>query len=380
MSWPRWRQLARPGLWLVAVTLLSGLAPALAWAQAGWYVTPSLGTSEEYDDNVFRASSDRQWDVISRFTPGVKLGYRSAFFTLLGSGSIDAEVFANHPELTGVANRKHAGLEFSGIAERPQSFGINASYAETQTPSELQPLTNIELGRRTTTQYSVAPWLTHPFTDRFSGRADYSFTRTDSAGGFTTTTHQTGVGLSYLVTPLDTGRFTYRASVFQSENAATTISYTFTGGWTRRLSETTSGSIDAGVRITDGAVSPEVSASLQHAFKYVQVAGSYAHTQTTVVGQQGVVNTDSVSASASAQPLRRLSTTLGTSFSRTTNAANSSVADTTVWGANLGVSYTITRWLIARAAYRFYLEEGSRTIRGHIITIGLDFADTFRIY
>jgi hypothetical protein len=60
----------------VAVLLLLGM-PALAGAQAGWYLTPRLSLAEEYQSNVFGTSSNEKSDFVTRMAPGLTFGYFS---------------------------------------------------------------------------------------------------------------------------------------------------------------------------------------------------------------------------------------------------------------------------------------------------------------
>ena len=85
---------------LIAMLALASVivgVPAAALAQTGGSSLPSFTLAEEFDDNVFVSTTDPKSDFITRFTPGLQLGYRSAPLTLLVSGSIDAEIYAEIP-------------------------------------------------------------------------------------------------------------------------------------------------------------------------------------------------------------------------------------------------------------------------------------------
>ena len=58
----------------VAVLLLLGM-PALARAQTGWYLTPTLSLAEEYQSNVFGTTSNEESDFVTRMAPGLILDY-----------------------------------------------------------------------------------------------------------------------------------------------------------------------------------------------------------------------------------------------------------------------------------------------------------------
>src|SRR6187455_1566282 len=135
---------------LIAGLALAGVIgglPAAALAQTGWVILPSFTLAEEFDDNVFVSTTDPKWDFITRMTPGLQLGYRSVPFTLLASGSIDAEIYANNSELSDAANRKRAALEMKYLPFRLLTLWLNVTYFETNTPSELVPTTGLQLAR-----------------------------------------------------------------------------------------------------------------------------------------------------------------------------------------------------------------------------------------
>src|SRR5262249_6020461 len=135
----RW-QMTRAGIapgrrgWYVAlvVGLLGGLMiPPMVWAQAGFYVTPSFSFSEVYDDNLFSTPSHtqggRQDDFISRFSPGIQVGYKSTPLTLLGSYSFDAEVFADHAERTTAQARQRASIDWQYLPSRLLTLSLTGS-------------------------------------------------------------------------------------------------------------------------------------------------------------------------------------------------------------------------------------------------------------
>ena len=125
---------------LALASVIAGV-PAAALAQTGWVVLPSFTLAEEFDDNVFVSTTDPKSDFITRFTPGLQLGYRSEPFTLLVSSSIDAEIYANNSELSDAANRKRAALEVKYLPYRLLTVSLNVTYFKTNTPSELVPTT-----------------------------------------------------------------------------------------------------------------------------------------------------------------------------------------------------------------------------------------------
>src|SRR5262245_36247642 len=240
------RMLAMLGLAVLAVG-----APGMAWAQSGWFITPSFTLAEEFDDNVFVSTTNPQSDFITRFTPGVQLGYRSDPFTILASSSIDAEIYARNTELSDAANRKRAALEVKYLPYRLLTLGLDVTYFETNTPSDLVPTTGLQLGRTRSTELNVTPSAAYQLTSIDSARASYSYIHDTFEGGTSNTIHRVKLGYSRQITPLDTIGINYRLHVFENEGSPTTITNTPTIGWTRQITPNTVLTLEGGPRFVD---------------------------------------------------------------------------------------------------------------------------------
>ena len=370
------RGLSRTSL-LVALVLIVA-TPVTAWAQAGWYITPSLTLSEEFDDNVFLRSSGRESDVITRASPSLKAGYQSKPFTLLLSGGIDAEYFAEHPELSGAANRKRAALELRWVPELTgptTTLGANVLYAESQSAGELQPQTGIEAGRRTTRLWSFSPSVTHRFSTLTSGSASYSYGEL-SSGDFTSVSHQARVGISSQLTRMDTGSLNYSLSVVDSAGETTT-SHAITAGWISRLSRSTTLSLEGGPRISDGNIEPQITAGLAHTFNRTgQATLTYQRAETVVIDQPGTSETNSVLAGLTLELTRRLRSSFGAGVS-VTDTPNA--GDVTTYRANASLSYRLTKWLALGASYRYLQQDQGRIRLYHnVFSVTLDAVQQLR--
>src|SRR5262249_11160657 len=103
----------------------------------GYYLIPSFRLTEEFDSNIFATSTNRQWDFITRFSPGLTGGYRSEPFTLLVNAGFDAAIYARNPDLDDATQGWHVGLDSVFRPIRPLAFGLTVSYIKTETPSTL---------------------------------------------------------------------------------------------------------------------------------------------------------------------------------------------------------------------------------------------------
>jgi hypothetical protein len=73
----RSRSLAR-GAGLIRALVLLGLLSASEVLAGDFKLNPTLGLSEEYNDNIFDAVSDRRSEFVTRVRPGLVLDYRSS--------------------------------------------------------------------------------------------------------------------------------------------------------------------------------------------------------------------------------------------------------------------------------------------------------------
>lgn len=367
-SWPVLTLL----LFAIALALAIVGAPTVARAQAGWYATPSMGVTEEFDDNVFLQPSRERMDFITRLSPGLKAGFRSTPLTLEGSYAFDAEVYVNNPQLSDAANRKRAELDFRYLPIPVATLRVNAAHTETQTPTELLPETGITLERRTASQLVLSPSASYRFSTVTSGEASYSYTRGRISGGLTNTTQEMHLALGRQLTPLDKGALGYRLSLFASEGAPSTVSQALVVGWDRRLTERTLLTLEAGSRVSDGMVSPEVSARVDHRFKLGMLSASYSRSEAVVLGRAGTVKTESLLGSGVFEPLRFLRVSLAPSVRKSSAEEDPSLREVTVYELTATVSYRITKWVSARGEYRFSLQDKPVEISHNILSISLD--------
>jgi hypothetical protein len=392
----------------ILLAVLLAASPSPVWAQAGWFVLPSFGVTEEFDDNIFSDTSGMRSDFITRFSPKLEAGYRSTPLTLLGSYVFDAEVYARTPELNEATARQVARLDFHYLPTRLLKLDMDVNYTETDKPAEDEVVT--EVGRRRVTQLRILPSVSYQFGPLTSGDASYFFRervaskRRASRKGVTKTTEvthttqQTQLKLSHQFTPLDTGTVGYRVTLFESEEQARNVttqesdatSHTPTIGWSRRLAKETVVTLQGGPRVTDGAVDPEVAARIEHRFKWALVSLDYSRSEAGVINPAGpVASIETLSGSVQFEPLKSLEVRLTPSMQKTSREEDPDTTrttsreeerETTVYRLRTGVKYRLTKWMSARAEYLFrYQEKGSEELTRNIFSIGLDFDYPVRV-
>lgn len=372
----------RFGLAVLACAVLTVVAPVAALAQAGFYLTPSLRLSEEFDDNVFVTSSGQRADLITRFTPGVEVGYHSEPFTLLARSSFDAEIYADNSQLDDAAARKYAALEFKYLPYRLLTLSLDAAYIDTTTPTGLTGAAGVQLARSHATELVAVPIAAYQLTARDLLKLRYSFSRDTLEGGPTFYVHRIEPSVAHQFTAIDTGLLSYRASVFQTEGLRTVSSHAPTIGWSRQLTPVTSITLQAGPRfIDDGSVEPEAHGRLEHAFKVARVALDYLRTDGIRLGSSGPIEVETISASVEMEPLKLLTVKVGPSYTRSFGGVLERAPTIRVYGIGMSAAYPINKWLTARAAYSFaYQQQDGPDIHHNLVTLSLEAAYPIRIF
>lgn len=327
----------------LAVTFLA-VRGTPGWAQMGWYLVPSIGLTEEFDDNVFGEPSGQRSDFITRFSPKLLAGYRSTRFTIEGSYTFDAEVYVKNPDLSTEAARELAVLDVQYLPTRRMTLGLRASYFETETATDLFPETGRQLGRLDASLFGASS------------------------------------SIAYRFTPRDTGSFTYGVSVFEigavrDVRTDPITTHAALAGWTRRTGERTTLTLQAGARAADGEIGPEASVRLEHRLRLVRVSVSYERSDATVVGREGTGSTEVLLGSVVWDVLRSLEVNSGIAVRRVSGVQGQNGAALMVYGLTASAVYRATRWLSARAAYQFTYQDGRPDdIQRNVFSIGLDFS------
>ena len=358
---------------------------------AGYYLLPSLRIAEEFDSNIFGTSSDKQWDFITRFSPELSGGYRSEPFTLLANGGFDAAIYPRHPELNDATQGWHAGLDSIYRPIRPLAFGLTVSYIETQTPSTLPvpvglaptiiaPATVLEFGLVRATFLNVSPSVAYQFTPLTWGTAAYSYIHDTIEGGVPSTANNVELRLFHKFSAVDTGVLGFRTTALDNgDGFSTAVDYAPTVGWTRQLTRLTRVSVEGGPLFTDdGSVNPNVTARIEQQFKLGRAAIGYTRSDGFILGEPGLVKTETFQGSLEIEPVKSLAVSIGPAI---TNLSGEQIRYTRFYSLIASASYRIQRWLTARATYQYGYEQvsGSGSIPRSIFSLSLEVSYPYRV-
>lgn len=376
----------------IAIFPPSGRAPAIPGiVSPGYYLVPSFRLTEEFDSNIFATSSDRQWDFISRFSPGLTAGYRSDPFTLVLNGGFDAAVYARHPDLNDATQGWHLGLDSLYRPIRPLAFGLTASYIKTETPSTLPiaigfsptilaPAQVLEFGLVRTTFLTVAPSVAYQFTPTTWGTAAYTYIHDTIESGVDTTANNIELRLYRSFGSRDTGVLGYRTTIIDNGGGfPQAVDYAPTVGWTHQFTPQTKVSVEGGPLFTnDGSVNPNVTARFEHHFQFASVGLGYTRSDGFLLGEPGLVKTEVFQAFFDWRPLKGLALSLAPAV---TNLSGDSIRYTRFYSVIASATYPILSWLTANATYRYGFQEtsGSGSIPRSIFSLSLEASYPLRV-
>lgn len=367
---------------VVALALIAG--PAAVSGQGRWVATPSLGVTQEFDDNIFGTASDKVSDFITRLTPGLSLGYESAPLTLLASYSFGIEVYADNSDLDNVAERQQGNLQVTYRLDPRTTLGLSGAYSQNPSTADfLAPATpqsgvagvsGVDAGRRLSSAFGVTASGAYQFDSRTSGDLAYSYYRTETSGTSPDSSHVVALTGGRQLTPLDRGTVTYSVRFFEGGETDNTTSHALLLGWNRQFGPNTSLALQAGPRVTEGDVNADASASLTHRFQEGSVALAYTRAQNLVVGRPGFSSVDAVTGTALWAPRRDFGLGLTASVSRISDSGGTT-SDTTVYSVGATAAYQVTAWLSARLSYRFsHQDEDPAAITRHVVGLTLEFS------
>jgi hypothetical protein len=342
----------RAGLTLLALAFW--LVPAIGVAQAGFNFDRSMTVVQMHDDNLFSTPSSSERDEIWRLSPRLGLGRRSPRLTLHAHYGVDAEIFHRHPELSTPRAGQDAALDLVWAPSRLLAGTASTSYVETQTPSELNALTGLDIGRVRARRLAATAALSRRLGVLNKLTLEHSFTREEVVNLPNGGTQGMSLRLERRLGPVDRGRLGYGARRF-TFGAERTLSHVVTLGWSRDVTARAHFELEAGPRLSGRSPGAEVNAGLMHRFRRGEAGFAYVHTQTTVVGHAGPVTAEGVAATFS----RQLGSSLRVAGGPAVFRLRRRDSEVTVERLGLEVAWRVARRLSVSASDQFSLQRGT---------------------
>ena len=255
-------------------------------------LTPSVTVSEEFNDNVFLDNTRKEWDMITRITPGVTFEVGEPTYRLAAGYFFTADLYARHSEL----NQAFDAHSFIGDALWKVSPRLTLNAFDTFTLTTDTNLMN---------QESVATGRNRSYSNYMGGGASYQLTPLTSVRGgaswvvqrfqsedlFDSDTYGVDLALDHALTPRLTGTVVYEYRFFNIQHLPDTTTHTPRFGVRYRFTDTITGSLSVGPTIETGSISrvtPAVAASLGQRYGWGNLTLDYSRLVGTSGGLGGI--------------------------------------------------------------------------------------------
>jgi len=307
---------------VLALTLAFGLgdAPAQELApppsrQRGAFLVPMLTVSETFDDNLLFTQFP-EGDFVTRATASVEMGYRSTAFTFYTAASRAGDTFSLHPEFNTTDARTFGHVALAYMPSRSLTLATTAIYLKTLTPSELNTLTGLSVGRSLAERAAVIPTMEMRL-GQFSTAIGFFTLSDDTLDGRFAGTRTGGLAIDRRLSGRHTVSVRYerrwfsfsRKDSFRDREKSTAD--VLTVGWMTDLDAHTVLSLRAGPRSAKGRVNPEVLASVKRRLKHGRVSLTYTRNQATTLGKVGALDTQALVALYTVRVARELEISSG---------------------------------------------------------------------
>jgi hypothetical protein len=340
----------------------------------GWIVTPLLAVAEEYDSNIFGRSVAIESDLITRTSAGLSTSYVSDRLRLVASYKFDSEWYADHEELNDPVQAQLGGFDLRYAATGRATVGLSGLFSNSKGISQVLQVgaPGVELGRQEVTLLQVSPRFSYQLDPLTTTDLRYTYSLNDVEGSPTETRHEAGLAVTRQLTAVGRGTLIYEYSTVESQDRGSETSHVITPGYAHRLTPNATLSLELGPRFTEGDITLDVRAGFNYRFPSGAITVGYTRTEDIVVGLTGARTVDTVAALLEFTPLRPVRITVGSTVSWIGGSDEGDDGETTVYQANVAASYEITRWLLARLAYRYSVQENSVSVPRHVATLSLE--------
>lgn len=354
------------GFALVTLVVPGGSAQELAPQppkQLGAFVVPMLTVAETWDDNLFFTQFPES-DLVTRAILSVEAGYRSTAFTVNLQGARAADYFERHSEFNTTRGRTLAQATVTALPTRSLTLSLFACYLDTKTPSELNLISGLAVGRSLATRVSATPMIEYRLGSVSTLTAAFPLAH-DTLDGRTSDTQSGVLGLDRRITRRDALGLRYEHRWFHftgGDKTERSTSDVVTLGWLGEVSENTLLLIRAGPRYAKGAFTAEILATMKRRTSRGLLTVTYSKTQATTLGKTGALDTQSLVASMAWRVAKHLEIASGPGVYHNSLRGQNLNA----MRLNLESLWHFSPWFHLGASYSFDLQQPDYGVPGHI--------------
>jgi hypothetical protein len=364
----------------IAVAITTLLAAGDASAQTRATVIPSVVIGGVYDDNV-SATANADAGQMLQVRPSIEADYESATVSLISLWSFDMQR-SNHSALNALDARRHAMFDTKWRRSLVTTWGIAGRYDRTDSPGEIDLDSGLIFARRNAQRWQVSPAVFHRIGERTTVNAIYDWTTENLVNESHGTLHVGRLGVAREISERTSINSAYVGRLF-ADALTDHHSHAALFGWTRRLRQFTTVTMQAGPRWTTyRGVVPEVTASLARDGRTLKAGLDYSHGETIILGVVGPVQIDTGSARVNIAATRKTEFGLHTAASKilTLDQRAATVYRGTLVGSwSVGGPYTIAAsysadYQVGDVRRNFFRDE--RVLR-HVVRLGVTIAPSF---
>jgi len=270
--------------------------------------------------------------------------------------------------LNSAAQRQFGTIEMRARPSSSLTLANTAGYAQTNTPFELNLLTSAQVARFRTERFFESPSAEYRLDSltRLSGSYGYSkdiFADVEINSHIFNLGFDRRIGSHDTIGPAYVGRyFTFGGNLtpmtgFIGGDPDPVQSHALMIAWGHEFSTDTRLDVRVGPRVTDGSLDkrPEAFVGLRRRIQGGELSLAYASAITTIIGTVGASRVDSLTLSATYEPVKHLTFTL----SPTAAWIASSSFSTSVYTAYVETAYQFNKYVTAKGSAYFSYQEGN---------------------
>lgn len=332
-------------------------------------ITPSLTITEEYNDNTGLDNRNRQWDLITGFTPALAITLERPTYRLAAGYSFTAELFARDTQPDHAFDRQSFVLDGLWRVTPQLTLTVNDTFAF-NTDTNLIASEGVATGRDRawSNTFGVgAGWQLDRLTT-LRGGASYAVERFESSDLDDSDVYRAEVGLERTLTRQLSGLIAYQFGYFDIEHEGRFTTHTPRLGARWQPTATITLSLSGGPSFEfdddgDSRVTPAVSAGYRQRLPFGAVSVSYDRAIGTAGGLGGTTDNQLAAAFVDVTTLARgLVVQLSPRYS-VVESPHSDRVDVRSLTLLLQATYRLTDWMGLVAGYQFFQQRSDSTAR-----------------
>jgi hypothetical protein len=330
-------------------------------------ITPMLRIEEEYNDNLLLNNDDKQWDLVTRFTPGIALEWESVLHRVAAAYSFTADLFAREPQLNRGFDRHDFFLDALYRVTPRLTLSLVDTFTYDLETNLLSP-EGVSVGRDqafANTLGGAVAWVVKPRTTLRAG-ASWAVQRFDREDLFDSDVYRADVTAERALTTRLSGSLGYEFAHFDIEREENVTAHTPRLGLIYRITETLIGRIVGGPTFEipehrETRVIPSVSASLRQRAMWGEFGVDAGQALGIAGGLGGTTVNRTIGGFVQLSTLLKgLILELAPRYS--SQESDDDRIDTHSVTVPLFLTYRLTNWLGLVASYTFFRQRVDNTI------------------